>query len=398
MISRAEFQMLTESHGEPCVSIYMPTIRTGTKILQNPIRLKNRLDEAEAQLREEGLDTPEIEALLRPAQQLTENEVFWQHQRAGLALFLTPEMTRAYRVPLDFEAVTVVTDHLHLKPLFPLLTHNGQFYVLALSQTDVRLFEGTHYRISEVSVEDLPESVQELLDYDEMERHLQFHSRTQAPSSKPPGSTPAPPDVTASERPGAFHGQAVAEEDDKQDILKYFQRVDEALQPFLEGGQRPLVLAGVEYLLPLYREANSYPHLASETITGSPKVWDAETLHERAWEIVEPIFHQEEADTRRRYKELRANAPSRTSNEVAEIVSAAYFERVDALFVAEDARRWGTFDPEANEVTEHEEQHPGDEDLIDRATIHTFLNSGRLFILPRETMPDTTPVAAIFRY
>jgi hypothetical protein len=30
------------------------------------------------------------------------------------------------------------------------------------------------------------------------------------------------------------------------------------------------VLAGVEYLLPIYREANTYPHLLAEGIHGNP--------------------------------------------------------------------------------------------------------------------------------
>ncbi len=398
MISRTELRTLAEKRGETSVSLYMPTVKAGSDIQQNPIRFNNLLDDAEEQLREAGLDAPEIDALLQPAQQLVEDEVFWQQQSDGLALFLTPDQSRAYRLPLDFESLVVVTDHLHLKPLFPLLSHDGQFYIVALSQKSVLLFQGSQYSVSEVNVEDVPESVYELLDYDEMERHMQFHSRTQTPSSKSPGDTPAPPAVSASDRPAAFHGQSVAEEDEKQDIKKYFQRVDDALEPFLENGRRPLVLAGVDYLLPIYRDVNSYPHLAEDEIVGSPKTWSADKLHERAWEIVKPIFAEEEAEIRRRYKELKANAPSRTSQDIEEIVSAAYFERVDVLFIDKDAHRWGIFDPESNEVTEHDEQQAGDEDLLNLAAIHTFLNSGQLFSVPRASMPDETESAAIFRF
>jgi hypothetical protein len=398
MISKTELQTLAEQRGKTSVSLYMPTVKAASEIQQNPIRLKNLLDEAESQLREAGLDAPEIDALLQPVQQIIQDEVFWQQQSDGLALFLAPNFSRAYRLPLDFESLVVVTDHFHLKPLFPLLSHDGQFYILALSQKNVRLFQGSHYSVSEVNVEDVPESVYELLDYDEMERHVQFHTRTQTPSSKSPGTTPSSPDVTGSDRPGAFHGQSVAEEDEKQDIKKYFRRIDEALETFLEDGNRPLVLAGVDYLLPIYREANSYPHLAEGEIVGSPKTWDAEELHNRAWEIVEPIFADKESELRRRYKELKANAPSRTSQDIEEIVPAAYFERVDTLFLDKDAHRWGTFDPETNDVLEHDEQQAGDEDLLDLAAIHTFLNNGQLFSVPSASMPDNTSIAAIFRF
>ncbi len=386
MISRNELRTLAEQRDQTSVSIYMPAVKAGSEIQQNPIRFKNLLNEAENQLREAGLDTVEIAALLQPAQQLMDDEVFWQQQSAGLALFLASGQSRAFRMPLEFESLVVVTDHFHLKPLFRLLSHDGQFYILALSQKGVRLFQGSHYSVSEVNVEDVPESVYELLDYDELERHLQFHSRTRTPGA------------ASGDRPAAFHGQSVAKEDEKQDIKKYFQRIDNALEPFLEDGKRPLVLAGVDYLLPIYRDVSSYPYLADEEIVGSPKTWDADALHARAWEIVAPSFADKEAETRRRYKELQANAPSRTSQELEEIVSAAYFERVAALFVDKDAHCWGTFDPESNEVVEHEAQQAGDEDLLDLAAIHTFLNSGQLFSVSSTSMPDETTVAAILRY
>jgi hypothetical protein len=42
----------------------------------------------------------------------------------------------------------VVTDRFHIKPLLPLLSGDGRFYVLALSQSEVRLLQGTRYSVS----------------------------------------------------------------------------------------------------------------------------------------------------------------------------------------------------------------------------------------------------------
>jgi len=41
----------------------------------------------------------------------------------------------------------VVSDRFHLKPLLPLLTGDGRFYILALSQNQVRLLQGTRYSV-----------------------------------------------------------------------------------------------------------------------------------------------------------------------------------------------------------------------------------------------------------
>ncbi len=386
MINRSELQELIEARAKGSVSIYMPTYRVGADFRQNPVRLKNLLKEAQEQLIARGMDKPEAEELLQPARQLLSDEIYWQHQSDGLTLFLSPEMQRAYRMPYDFEELTVVADRFHLKPLLPLLSGNGQFYLLTLSQKGVKLYQGSKYSVSQVPTEDVPESLFELLDYEELDRQLQFHTSTQTPGGKP------------ATREGMFHGHSVGEADRKEDIFKYFQKVDDALEPLLRDGGRPLVLTGVDYLLPIYREANSYEHLADDEIEGSPNEWTVEEMHEMSWEVVAPIFKEDREEAERLYQQLVGKGTDYASHELAEIVPAAYFERVEVLFVAVDEQRWGAFDPESGEIETHNEQQPGDEDLLDLAALHTLLNSGTIYADESEALPDVPPIAALFRY
>ena len=46
---------------------------------------------------------------------------------------------------MSFDELVVVSDNFHVKPLMPLLTGDNLFYVLALSQKEVRLIECTAY-------------------------------------------------------------------------------------------------------------------------------------------------------------------------------------------------------------------------------------------------------------
>ena len=75
------------------------------------------------------LRPPEARKLLEPAKKLIEDYDFWQQQSDGLAMFLAPELFRHYRLPLSFEELVVVTDRFHLKPLMPLLSDDGQYFV-----------------------------------------------------------------------------------------------------------------------------------------------------------------------------------------------------------------------------------------------------------------------------
>jgi hypothetical protein len=369
-----------------CVSIYMPTHRAGRGIQQDPIRLKNLLGEAEDALTLSGLRTPEAQELLEPAEKLLQGSLFWQRQSDGLALFLSPGVFRYYRLPFDFDELVVVTDRFHIKPLLPLLSGDGRFYVLALSQNEVRLLQGTRYSVSEVALEGAPESLAEALRYEDPEKRFQFHTSTRTPGGK-------------GERPAIFHGHGVASADDPKDyIARYFHRVDEGLRDLLQGQQAPLVLAGVDYLHPIYKEANSYPCLLDEGIEGNPEELRAEELHERAWGIVHPLLLAAQKEAAAQYRQLVSAGSEQASNDLKEIVRAAYHGRVETLFVAVGLQQWGTFDPATNAVQLHREVKPGDEDLLDFAAVQTLLNSGTVYAADSEKVPDEALLAAVFRY
>ncbi|HZD55369.1 MAG TPA: hypothetical protein VE136_01500, partial [Anaerolineales bacterium] len=99
-----------------------------------------------------------------------------------------------------------------------------------------------------------------------------------------------------------------------------------------------------------------------------------------------------------RYRQLAGQSSEQASSDIREIVSAAYFERVDELFLALNLQQWGTFDPDSNTVTLHPHHEPGDEDLYDLAAVQTFLNNGVVYALEPDRMPADAEVAAIFRY
>ncbi len=193
-----------------------------------------------------------------------------------------------------------------------------------------------------------------------------------------------------------FHGHGVVSEKDKEDILRFFQKVDRGLQDVLKDEQSPLVLAGVEYLLPIYAEANTYWHLLSQGVEGNPEVLSLEELHERAWTIVQPHFQEAQLEAIAQYEQLVGT--EQASHDIRTIVPAAHYGRVDTLFVAVGQQHWGTFDPQTDTIDIHGEEEPGDEDLLDLAAVQTLLHGGKVYALEPAKVPDGVPLAAVFRY
>jgi hypothetical protein len=125
-------------------------------------------------------------------------------------------------------------------------------------------------------------------------------------------------------------------------------------------------------LFPIYREANTFPYLMDEGIAGSPEAPSAEKLHKQALTIVMPYFQKAEKDAIDQYRQFAGTGHA--SNPAEEIVSVAYHGQVELLFVAVGIQQWGKFDPDTNAVGLHQEAQPGNEDLLNFAAIHTFLN------------------------
>jgi len=379
-VTMEELKVFLPRHSGWCVSLYMPTHPKGRATEQDPIRFRNLLRQAEERLLEKGLRSPDVREMLKPAQALSEKPGFWRHQSDGLALFFTPDTIHSYRVPLPFEELVVISDRFHLKPLLPLFASDGHFYILALSQNQVRLLEGTRHRVDEIDLEDMPESMAEALQYERFEKHLQFHTGT-------------PSAVGA--RAAVFHGHAASDEV-KARILRWFHKIDDELPALLAGGRSPIVLAGVEYLFPLYNEANTYPHLLEKGILGNPETLSPEELHAQAWPLVEPVFMQAQEEAVALYKQLRGTG--RTTADVREAVVAAHHGRVDALLVAVGVQVWGRFDPTTDTVHLHDGPEPGDEDLLDLAAIQSILNGGAVYAVEPDQVPDHAHLAAVFRY
>ncbi|MDY7034692.1 MAG: hypothetical protein SV375_00820 [Thermodesulfobacteriota bacterium] len=372
-------KLVTGKQNGPCVSIYMPSDRTNAE--KNRIRFKNLFGEAEKMMAAMGIGDVDMAEGLKPARRLLEDQTFWQHQSDGLALFLSDERFETYRLPVAFEEAAVVTDRFYIKPLVPFITSDARFFVLAVSQSFVRLFQCTRQEIQEVEPEEMPKGLAETLKYDDPEKQLQFHTGTGG---------------TGGKRPAVFHGQGVGADDAKDRILRYFREIDKWLCVAMRREGGPLILAGVDYLFPIYREANSYPHLLEQDILGNPDEMKEKELHDKAWDLMEPHIKKVQDDAVGRYQDLVGTG--KTSKDLKEIVAAAVYGQVAVLFVARGIQQWGRFDPESDRVDIHQTQRPGDEDLLDLAALETLLKGGEVYVIKRQKVPEDAPAAALFRY
>lgn len=382
-LSRDELLRLLEAKEGLCASIFMPTHPIRAQAKEDAVRLKNLLKRAQEQALWQGLRHAQAHEMFAESRALLDDSPFWRSEGRGLALFVSEERTRAFRVPLELEELVFVGRRFLARPLLPLLS-NGRFHLLALSQKHIRLLEGSRFEVEERKVTGVPLTLEDAMRYDVVEKQLQSHS-----TARPGGSQGA--------RPAMFHGHGgSAGADPKDAILRFFRQVDAGLKDTLGPGGIPLVLAGVDYLRSIYGDANTYPDLIDEGVSGNPDDSSAAQLWERARLVVEPHFESGKKSAGERFGDLLGTGLA--STDAREVLAAARFGRVDTLFVQEEGHLWGASDPNAGVFDTHDAAIPGDEDLLDTAAADTLLHGGRVWTADEDEMPSQEPLAALMRY
>lgn len=378
-LSKDDLKALVTKRKDLCISIYMPTHRSGAETQQNQIRFKNLIRDAEERLIASGMKPQDARNFLEKAQGVVNNVLFWRQQRDSLAFFLSSDLFLHYNLPVRTAELIVVTDRFHLKPLLPLLSRDERFYILALSQNEVKLYAGTSLSIREVEIEGLPQGIDKALQVDEPEKQVRFRSGG-----------------GGGDRGAMISGHGADIEDAKDNLLRYFRQVDRMLKDVLKDERVPLILAGVDFLFPIYREVNTYPALFEENITGNPKRLNKEGLKKKGWALVSLHYARDIENAVNLYQQSQGTGL--TASNIKDILVAAHQGRVGVLFVPLDKELWGNFKSDSGRVTFSETAVTGGEDLFDLAAILTHVHGGNVFALPPENIPEGLSIAALFRY
>jgi hypothetical protein len=370
-------RLLDLSSGD-CLSIYMPTVRTGRELDQNRIRLDNLIDKARRRLSDVGRSPGEIERTLGGLRDRVMSHDAWNHPQEGLAIFAADGAFDAFNSPRPFEERVVVGKRFHLRPMLRLTEREGRFYILAVSMNSVRLFEADEAEARELHPEGLPTDLVTALNIDEYRQRLDFHQS-----------------LSTGQRGGVFNGQGGSDmaERKEYEIIEFFREIDRRLSDFFGVERYPLVFAGVEYLFPIFKETSHYAALVGECVCGNPDLLNASQLHAAAWKLVEPIFDEDRRAAGERY--LDRIATDLATDDPATMLAAAERGQVGMLLLRENAERWGRFDGRRFDDTPDD---PQAEDLYDLLAAWTLANGGRVFTVGPDVLDDERPAGALLRY
>ncbi len=386
-LKKDDIRKLCENKDYPSVSIFIPAHKEWNEMSKDITRYKNQLSKAEKILAN-SMREKELINFLKPAKDLLDDTEFWNHQDLGLAVYFNKDEFKTFRLPVRVEEFLYVNSVYYIKPLLPVLIGNGRFFLLAFDQKKTKLYECSKYTIKELNIPDTMTSLDEMLEYYDTERSLQFHSGIRQASARGQGGN----------RGAVFHGQGTGtdETEHKKNLLDFAHIINNGVHKLLRDETTPLIITAVEYLIPIYIKANSYPHLYEKHLPLNAEEFKKDHLREKAWELIKPLFEKESRKAFSKYEQFSGNG--KASSNIEEIIRASLANRVEYLWVDLNEHIWGRFNEAEQEVEYEERLTPENKDLLDFAATQTILNNGTVYALKRDEMPVRKSALAVFRF
>ena len=364
--TRADIEALALWRGAPAVSIYLATTPVPQDTGVDRIELKNLLKAAVAELEAAGTPKRQIWPIEQAVEALIADEGFWSVQARSLAIFVTPERIRTFRLPNRLVSVLEVADRFLLKPLLRAVTFPQDAYVLAVSMGGVRLVEvDADLPPHEVKVPGLPRDMASALGR-----------------------------ASHGERTGA--GTTGDETSEHALLTRYARAIDQALRPVLSGHGRPLIVAAAEPLASVYRAVSTYPHTAGAVIGGNADRTPDHELAAEARKVLDGIYAQDIETLAALY--ATREAQGRATGDIVQAARAATYGAVDTLIVDMDEVVAGTVDDETGAVTFGEPGLAETYGVVDEIARRTLLAGGRIVSARRADVPGGGDLAAILRY
>jgi len=363
---------LDREKGQICVSIIVPVHRLSPARRGDERVLKNTMDKAGQLIRDKYGE--EMQATLVAGMEELYGNIDFNHNQDGIGLYLSPRIKRVVHFPFAVKEKVVVGERFETRDLLYWLNFAVPYYVLALSEKMLRLYEGRWNDLSEVKDEFFPIKHEEAFEYAKPVRSSSF----------------------------AGHSHVKMYEKDKPELEKirlsgFFRDADKKLAPYLEQ-DRPLVLAGADRDLSLFSGLTSHEKNLAGKIRGNVSHTGEKELAGQAWPLV---FTQLRNNHRMLIKDFEEKiGENRGISGIGEIWKAAVEGRAFKLLVEKDYSCPGFIAGDDKRLYRRPPKKPHTilPDAVDTLIGMVLEKNGQVFFTDNDLLKDYGKTALITRY
>jgi hypothetical protein len=311
---RKEIERLQSIQGFPALTITLPTYTVAPEVQQNPIRLKNLVNEAKTLLdAHNGELNGAGDVLLSRLTEVVDGLETTDFQE-GLAIFVHAEFAGAYPVPFALPERVVLDDSFLTRDVVRARLQRVRYWVVTLSD-NARVFVGSNEKVEKRDESDMPVNDRE---------------RSEDPSI-----------------PGARESghESLVDEENRQ----FNRRVDDRLTALLQEEELPVVVLGVTRNLAFFREVTANEKAIAGTAEGNYDHASADEIAAVAWEALQPYLEQQQSANDEQWENAVSAGLFITGIEA--IWEAAFDGRGDVLLVQDGYEVAGRVDESGRQLT-----------------------------------------------
>jgi hypothetical protein len=286
-------------------------------------------------------------------------------------------------LPVPVKELAIVSDSFHTKPLRQYLQSSDNFQVLGISFHNIQMWEGNRFYVAPVDfAPDFPTTIEQVLGDELTEKHLTVASYGGAGGSAS----------------GMRHGHGDKKDEMDKDAERFFRAISDIIyQSYSKAAGLPLVLAALPEHHNLFQNVSNNPLLVKDGVYINPKSVSREQLASMAWDVLQPTFKKRHERLIEKFNQ--AFSERKGDENLESIAKAAAEARVATLLVEADRIIHGRIsDKKTGKTILSKDNIIEGDDLLDDIAELVSAMGGRVVITPREAMPTTTGIAAIFRY
>lgn len=361
-MNRDDIKFLQSIQSYPAVSILMTTHRTVPENQQDPIRVKNMLDEAKQRL-QDNFSERELAPVLAQLDEAVES-IDYPHTLEGLAIFANHEMQRVYYHAFAFQDRVVVDETFATRDLVFALNRIPRYRVLVLSEQSTSLFSGILDSLEEVRTKEFPLT----------------HGGPGGGSKLPGGEG-----INTSAYRDDYHRQ-------------FFRKADAALKPLMAADPLPLVLVGIDRYFSFFNEVSEHRDAVIATLSGNH---DKTSDHDLG-KLVYPIVQDALTEQRKMALERLENAVGAQlcTSGIEDAWRMAQEGRGDLLLVEEGFHYSARVDSSGMKLMPDDDLTAIDvmDDAVDELIEAVMSKGGKVMFVDDQILSNHQRVALILRY
>lgn len=343
LIPSEKLSLILDPSAKPCVTFYIPRVsKTFNKQERKNLFLAFARQAEEVLKRDHSFEfSQELIKRLWLSNPYAELDKY----HCAVGFFHNSQFTGLLPLNGEIDPKVIVADSFHIKPILGWLQETPPHYLLTLSSREIRIYEGDAWDLRFV-------------------KSITDETNEQSKKSQ------------------------------KVQTQEFFHRAETEIASLVKEDQRPIVIAGVDWVQSLYRKVSKNPQLLASNIRGDIRRFGLLALKEASSYALRELFQKTK---KKLFVDFElARSKGKTLSDLGEISKAAVEGRVKKILIARDQVIWGEIARNTGDLRIHHHQmNAKDDDILDNLAEKVMENGGKVLCVPRRDIPDQNVALAI---